>query len=90
MIRRIRDRRVQRQVLAKIRGLEHDPEGQGRALLDEFSGRRRIPAAGRYRIIYSVQRLRHVVAVVAVGIRREGAKDDIYRTLVRLIRQGEA
>ena len=90
MIRAIRDLRVQRQVLEKIKGLENDPEDQGRALLDEFAGRRRIPAAGRYRVIYSVQRLRRVVAVLAVGIRREGARDDIYRVLERLIRRGEA
>ena len=90
MIRAIRDRRIQRQILEKIKGLENDPENQGRALLDEFAGRRRIPAAGRYRVIYSVQRLRRVVAVLAVGIRREGARDDIYRTLARLIRRGEA
>ena len=89
MIRAIRDRRAQRQVLEKIKGLEHGPEDQGRALLDEFAGMRRIPAAGRYRVIYSVQRLRRVVAVLAVGIRREGARDDIYRTLTRLIRRGE-
>ena len=90
MIRAIRDRRIQRQILEKIKGLENDPENQGRALLDEFAVRRRIPAAGRYRVIYSVQRLRRVVAVLAVGIRREGARDDIYRTLARLIRRGEA
>ena len=90
MIRAIRDRRIQRQILEKIKGLENDPENQGRALLDEFAGRRRIPAAGRYRVIYSVQRLRRVVAVLAIGIRREGARDDIYRTLARLIRRGEA
>ena len=90
MIRAIRDRRVQRQVLEKIKGLETDPEVQGRALLDEFAGRRRIPAAGRYRVVYSVHRLRRIVAVLAVGIRREGATDDIYRLLERLIRRGEA
>ena len=90
MIQAIRDRRVQRQVLEKIKGLENDPEDQGRALLDEFAGRRRIPAAGRYRVIYSVQRLRRVVAVLAVGVRRQGGRDDIYRTLARLIRRREA
>ena len=90
MIRAIRDRRAQRQVLDKIRGLENHPDLQGRALLDEFAGMRRVPAAGRYRVIYSVQRLRQVVSVLAVGIRREGARDDVYRILARLIRRGEA
>ena len=90
MIRGIRDRRTQRQVLDKIKGLEIAPEDQGRALHDEFAGRRRIPAAGRYRIIYAVRQLRRVVVVLAVGVRREGAKDDIYQSLARLIRRGEA
>ena len=90
MIRAIRDRRTQRQVLDKIKGLKIAPEDQGQALLDEFAGRLRIPAAGRYRIIYAVRRLRGVVVVLAVGVRREGAKDDIYRSLARLIRRGEA
>ena len=90
MIRGIRDRRAQRQVLDKIRGLANDPEDQGRALLDEFAGMRRVPAAGRYRIVYAVRRLRRVVAVLAVGMRREGSRDDVYRALARLIRRGEA
>jgi mRNA interferase RelE/StbE len=90
MIREIRDRRAQRQVLDKIKGLANDPEDQGRALLDEFAGRRRIPAAGRYRIIYTVRRLRRVVLILAVGIRREGSRDDVYRALARLIGRGEA
>ena len=90
MIHGVRDRRVQRQILEKVEGLANDPEDQGVALLDEFAGRRRIPAAGRYRIIYTIRRLSRVVLVVAVGIRREGARDDIYRFLARLIRRGEA
>ena len=90
MIRAIRDRRAQRQILDKIKGLENDPEVQGRALLDEFAGMRRIPAAGRCRVVFSIQRLRRVVVVLAVGIRREGARDDIYRILARLIKRREA
>ena len=90
MIRGIRDRRVQRQILDKVKGLANDPEDQGVALLDDLAGRRRIPAAGRYRVIYTVRRLSRVVLVIAVGIRREGARDDIYRILARLIRREEA
>ena len=90
MIRGVRDRRIQRQILDKVEGLASDPEDQGVALLDEFAGRRRVPAAGRYRIIYTVRRLIRVVLVIAVGIRREGARDDIYRLLARLVRRGEA
>ena len=43
-------------------------------------------AAQRYRIIYRVQQSRVEVLVVAIGLRREGGREDIYRLAKRLLR----
>ena len=43
-------------------------------------------AAGRYRVIYRIENDRLIVLVLAVGIRRESDRRDIYRVARRLIR----
>jgi len=59
--------------------LADDPERQGKALLGELAGFRSIRAVGqRNRIIYQIRGNEIVVVIVAVGIRRDGARDDIY------------
>ena len=40
----------------------------------------------RYRIIYQIEAERVVVVVVAVGIRKEGDRADIYRQTALLVR----
>ena len=89
MIRAIKNPRTQAQIVRKLNGLRTDPEHQGIALTDELAGLRRIPVAGRYRAIYRVLPLKREVRVVAVGLRRESSRDDIYRILARMIRRGE-
>ncbi len=42
----------------------------------------------RYRIIYRVEREKVVVVVIALGIRKEGDRADIYQIAVKLIRSG--
>jgi mRNA interferase RelE/StbE len=42
----------------------------------------------RYRIIYQVRGDEIVVVIVAVGIRRDGAKDDIYSLAKKLFKLG--
>ncbi len=67
--------------------LTEDPEKQGKALLGELSGFRSIRAAQqRYRIIYQIRDNEIIVVIVAVGIRRDGAKDDIYNLAKKLFR----
>jgi mRNA interferase RelE/StbE len=57
--------------------------------LGELAGFRSIRAVGqRYRIIYTVKNEEIVVVVVAVGIRRDGARDDIYNLTKKLLRLG--
>ena len=79
MLAEINDRRAREKIGATIDRLIEDPEKQGKALGGELAGFRSIRAMSqRYRIIYRVQGDEIVVVVVAVGLRRAGARDDIY------------
>jgi len=88
MLEEISDRRIRRIVGERISALVEEPEKQGSPLFGELAGYRSIRAVGqRYRIIYKVHQ-DQVVVVVAVGIRKEGDKRDIYRLMSRLINLG--
>lgn len=87
MLADIADRRVQQKIKERIDQLAREPEKQGKALTDDLTGYRSLRAAGqRYRIIYKIQDEKVIVFVVAVGIRREGSKRDIYALAKKLIR----
>ena len=87
----ITDRRVREQIRQRIDGLACDPEQQGKPLKGELAGCRSLRAAGqRYRIIYKVDRGIVTVYVVAVGIRKEGDRSDVYRLAQKLVRLGLA
>ena len=87
MLKEIPDRRIQTKIGQVIDGLAHDPELKGKALWDELSGFRSIRAVGqRYRIVYKVDRGIVTVFVVAVGLRKEGDRSDVYRLAQKLIR----
>ena len=88
MLKCISDRRVRQKIRERIDSLIVEPQLQGKALMEELAGYRSLRAAGqRYRIIYRVQENRARVLVVAVGIRKEGSKVDIYGLARKLIRQ---
>src|SRR5574341_1165935 len=89
MLSAIKDRRVREAISDRIDRLAHDPEKQGKPLLGELTGLRSLRAVvQRYRIIFRVHE-RHVqVIVVAIGIRKEGDREDIYRLAQRLLRLG--
>jgi len=88
-LEKITDLRVRKNLLERIEQLENDPEGQGKPLRNELSGLLSLRAIGqRYRIIYKVVNEQVIVFVVAVGIRREGDRSDIYRIAERLLRSG--
>ena len=88
MLGAISDRRVQEKIKEAIDDLEHDPEKKGKPLIGELSGYRCIRAVGqRYRILYSVERDRILVLVIALGLRKEGSKKDIYELAKKLIKQ---
>jgi mRNA interferase RelE/StbE len=85
----ISDRRIREKIGTVIGRLTEDPEKQGKALLGELAGFRSIRAVGqRYRIMYQIRGNEIVVVIVAVGIRRDGAKDDIYNLAKKLFRLG--
>lgn len=91
MLEAVGDRRIQQQLFDTSKRLEADPEKQGKPLREELLGFRSLRVIGqRYRIIYSIDTLSGTVHVVASGIRREGARDDVYLLARRLVRLGLA
>ena len=87
MLKAISDRRIRRKIRDRINDLVKDPEKQGKPLTRDLSGYRSLRAVGqRYRIIYRVEEEKVLVFVVALGIRKEGSKRDIYTLARRLIR----
>lgn len=85
----ISDRRIREKIASVIDRLESEPEKQGKALLGNLSGFRSIRAVGqRYRIIYQIRNNEVVITIVAIGIRRDGAKDDIYTLTRKLFKLG--
>jgi mRNA interferase RelE/StbE len=83
----ITDRRVRNNLFERIEELSNDPERQGKPLRNELAGLRCVRAIGqRYRIVYKVEQDRVIVVVVAVGIRKEGDRSDIYQIAARLMR----
>src|SRR5512137_52916 len=89
MLTGITDRRIREKIVAVIDRLAEEPEKQGKAMLGELAGFCSIRAVGqRYRIIYTVKNEEIIVVVVAVGIRRDGARGDIYNLTKKLLRLG--
>ncbi len=83
----ISDWRVQGLIVNRAQRLGDDPQLQGYPLRNELSGFRSVRAVGqRYRIIFRIDEDRRQVIVVAVGIRREGHRNDIYVLAQRLVR----
>lgn len=87
MLRSVSDRRVREILGRRIDGLARDPDRQGKPLTGELAGLRSLRAAGqRYRILYRVEAERVVVLVLAVGIRKQGDKKDVYALAKKLVR----
>ena len=85
----IRDRRVQEGLKNSLRRLEYEPEKQGKPLSDELTGYRSIRAVGqRYRILYKLEEEKVIVVVVALGMRKQGDKKDVYELAKKLARLG--
>lgn len=89
MLRSIKDRRVLTALSKCIDGLTCEPEKQGKPLGGELAGLRSLRAVGsRYRIIYRLALPKIMVCVVAVGLRREGGRTDIYELARKLLKHG--
>ncbi len=83
MLAAISDKRIRQTIDRRLEGLAKDPEKQGKALVEELAGLRSL-AVARHRVIYEVKKDR--VIVVAVGIRREGDRKDVYSRAKKLLR----
>lgn len=87
MLEAIRDRRVRGKIRDRIDGLAEEPVKQGKPLMADLAGYRSLRAVGqRYRIIYRVEENKVLVLVVALGIRKEGSKRDVYVLARKLLR----
>jgi mRNA interferase RelE/StbE len=87
MLEAVRDRRVRRLLARRIDALIDEPEKQGKPLTGELSTLRSVRAAGqRYRILYRVEDERVVVLVLALGLRKEGDRKDVYELAKKLLR----
>lgn len=85
----IKDRRVQARLRSALQRLEYEPEVQGKPMTDELVGLRSLRAVGqRYRILYKVEAQQVTVVMVALGMRKEGDKKDIYELAKQLKRLG--
>lgn len=80
------DGRTKDVIARKIESLKESPEKKGKPLSGDLSKYRSIHAAGRYRILYEVKETEVTVFIIAVGIRKEGSKIDVYETMKKLIR----
>lgn len=91
MLSRVGDRRIQQQLFDASKRLELEPEKQGKPLHEDLMGFRSLRAAGqRYRILYTFDTASRVVHIVAAGLRRAGARDDVYALAQKLVRLGLA
>ena len=89
MLQDIQDRRIRQKIIETIDKLSEEPEKQGKPLGAELADYRSLRAVGqRFRIIYRVDGEQVIVYVVAVGIRKEGDKADVYTLAKKLIKVG--
>ena len=83
------DSRTQKQIVNKIDALKSDPLLLGKPLKGPLKEYRSVRAAGqRYRIIYRVLEKEIIVIIIAIGIRKEGDKSDIYQLMKKYIKTG--
>ena len=88
LIKKLSDKKIQRTILDRIDQLSEEPDKQGKYLVQDLSGFRSVHAAGRYRIIYKIDKKTVIVYVLAAGIRKECDKKDIYKIAKKLLNAG--
>ena len=88
LIGKIPDKKIQRSILDRIQKLSDEQEKQGKKLVKDLSGFLSVHAAGRYRIIYKIDKRTVIIYVLAAGIRKEGDKKDIYKIAKKLLDAG--
>jgi mRNA interferase RelE/StbE len=85
----IKDTRIKEQISRRINTLADNPEQQGKPLSNELTGYYSVRAvAQRYRILYRLETDQIIVVVVAMGIRKDGDKKDVYALAKKMARLG--
>ena len=85
----IKDTRIKEQISRKINTLADNPEQQGKPLSNELAGYDSVRVvAQRYRILYRLETDQIIVMVVAMGIRKDGDKKDVYALAKKMARLG--
>jgi mRNA interferase RelE/StbE len=74
LVEKIPDKKIQRTILDRIEDLSDEPDKQGKRLVKDLSGFRSIHVAGRYRIIYKIDKQTVIVYILAAGIRKKVTK----------------
>jgi mRNA interferase RelE/StbE len=83
------DSKTRNQIINKIESLKEEPLLSGKPLRGPLKEFRTIRAAGqRYRIIYKVLEKEIVVVIIAVGLRKEGDRKDIYELMKKYVKTG--
>jgi mRNA-degrading endonuclease RelE of RelBE toxin-antitoxin system len=72
---------IRKTIVNKLHDLETDPDKRGKPLSADLAVYRSIHAAGRYRIVYRVNG--DTVFIVAIGIRKDADRADLYASLKR-------
>jgi mRNA interferase RelE/StbE len=85
LIDKIPDKKIKQTILNRIKKLSDEPDKQGKKLVNGF---RSVHAAGRYRILYKIDKKTVIIYVLAAGIRKEGDKKDIYKIAKKLLNAG--
>lgn len=89
LLREISDRRIRQKISDRIDKLKESSEMQGKPLLGELDGYYSVRAVGqRYRIIYVIEQAQVTVMIIALGIRKDGSKQDVYALAKKLLRLG--
>ena len=89
LLKEISDRRIRQKISDHIDKLQESPEMQGKPLIGELDGYYSVRTVGqRYRIIYAIEQAQVIVMVVALGIRKDGSKQDVYSLAKKLLRLG--
>ncbi len=87
MLLGISDRRIRQKIFEKVTDLKEEPQKQGKPLTGELLGYWSLRAVGqRFRIIYRIEEDGLTVWVVALGIRKEGSRRDIYALARKLMK----
>ncbi|MBN2652579.1 MAG: type II toxin-antitoxin system mRNA interferase toxin, RelE/StbE family [Spirochaetales bacterium] len=83
------DSSTRKQIINKIELLKSEPNLLGKSLKGPLADFRSLRAAGqRYRIIYKIVEQEVIVIGVAVGLRKDGDKKDIYQLMKKFVKIG--